>query len=155
MFNQIFFLENNKVVEKPIQLASLSTKLVDKSVSFIKNIESRPFLLYHSFAHVHTPLATEKRFRGVSQHGRYGDVIAEVKIKLFRVYGSITKLEATYSLMLESGDSWTPSARLGPRRTPWCTSPLTTAGTSRRSGSRADTTGCSGVARVTVPWRGA
>ena len=72
--------ENNDVVEKPIKLPSLSKKLVQKSVNFIKNSErdSRPFLLYHSFAHVHTPLDTEDTFRGVSQHGRYGDVLAEV-----------------------------------------------------------------------------
>ena len=72
--------ENNDVVEKPIKLPSLSKKLVQKSVNFIKNgkRDSRPFLLYHSFAHVHTPLDTEDTFRGVSQHGRYGDVLAEV-----------------------------------------------------------------------------
>ena len=72
--------ENNEVVEKPIKLASLSNKLVQKSVNFIKQGEgdSRPFLLYHSFAHVHTPLDTEDKFRGVSPHGRYGDVLSEV-----------------------------------------------------------------------------
>ena len=72
--------ENNEVVEKPIKLPTLSNKLVQKSVDFIKNSEgdSRPFLLYHSFAHVHTPLDTEDTFRGVSLHGRYGDVLAEV-----------------------------------------------------------------------------
>ena len=74
------FSENNEVVEKPIKLASLSNKLVQKSVNFIKQSgeDPRPFLLYHSFAHVHTPLDTEDRFRGVSHHGRYGDVLAEV-----------------------------------------------------------------------------
>ena len=72
--------ENNEVVEKPTKLASLSNKLVQKSVNFIKQGEgdSRPFLLYHSFAHVHTPLDTEDKFREVSPHGRYGDVLAEV-----------------------------------------------------------------------------
>ena len=52
--------ENNEVVEKPIDLATLSDKLVTKSVEFIKNSQAdggaAPFLLYHSFAHVHTPL---------------------------------------------------------------------------------------------------
>ena len=56
-------LENNVVVEKPINLTSLSRKLVDKSVEVIRARarDERPFLLYHSFAHTHTPLFTEDR----------------------------------------------------------------------------------------------
>ena len=56
-------LEDNEVVEKPINLTSLSRKLVDKSVEVIRARarDERPFLLYHSFAHTHTPLFTEER----------------------------------------------------------------------------------------------
>ena len=56
-------LENNVVVEKPVDLPSLSRKLVDKSVEVIRarTTDERPFLLYHSFAHTHTPLFTEDR----------------------------------------------------------------------------------------------
>ena len=56
-------LEKNVVVEKPIDLTSLSRKLVDKTVEVIRAGagDERPFLLYHSFAHTHTPLFTEDR----------------------------------------------------------------------------------------------
>ena len=73
--------ENNTVVEKPINLATLSAKLVDRSVAVIEasSEDPRPLLLYHSFAHVHTPLAAADQFTGASaRHGVYGDVIAEV-----------------------------------------------------------------------------
>ena len=73
--------ENNTVVEKPINLAALSAKLVDRSVAVIEasSEDPRPLLLYHSFAHVHTPLAAADQFTGASaRHGVYGDVIAEV-----------------------------------------------------------------------------
>jgi hypothetical protein len=48
------------VVEKPIVLEDLSSKLAAKSVAFIEEAcrQARPFLLLHSFTHVHTPLAT-------------------------------------------------------------------------------------------------
>ena len=51
------------MVEKPINLRTLSRKLVDRSVAVIRESEEdeRPFLLYHSFAHTHTPLFTEDR----------------------------------------------------------------------------------------------
>ena len=52
------------MVEKPINLRTLSRKLVDRSVAVIRESEEdeRPFLLYHSFAHTHTPLFTEDRW---------------------------------------------------------------------------------------------
>ena len=56
-------LENNEVVEKPLDLPTLSRKLVDKTVEVIRARarDERPFLVYHSFAHTHTPLFTEDR----------------------------------------------------------------------------------------------
>jgi len=37
-----------------------------------------PFLLFLSFAHVHTPLFVSERFAGKSKHGLYGDNVEEV-----------------------------------------------------------------------------
>ena len=47
-------------MEKPVVLEDLSSKLAAKSVTFIARAarQQRPFLLLHSFTHVHTPLAT-------------------------------------------------------------------------------------------------
>jgi hypothetical protein len=49
-----------KVVEKPVVLQELSSKLAAKSVAFLETAarNQRPFLLFHSFTHVHTPHAT-------------------------------------------------------------------------------------------------
>jgi hypothetical protein len=48
------------VVEKPVILEELSSKLAAKSVEFLETAarDQRPFLLFHSFTHVHTPHAT-------------------------------------------------------------------------------------------------
>jgi hypothetical protein len=48
------------VVEKPVILEELSSKLAAKSVAFLEVAakDQRPFLLFHSFTHVHTPHAT-------------------------------------------------------------------------------------------------
>lgn len=44
---------------------------------FFSNVD-RPFLLFFSLAHIHTPLFVNPAFVGKSRHGRYGDNIEEV-----------------------------------------------------------------------------
>ncbi len=38
---------------------------------------NRPFLLFLSLAHVHTPLFVSEGFAGKSKHGLYGDNVEE------------------------------------------------------------------------------
>ncbi|XP_042883218.1 arylsulfatase H-like [Penaeus japonicus] len=73
-------MENTKVVEQPVTLPGLSQRLVDYSLDFISDHahDENPFLLYHSFAHVHTPMFTAKHMEGKSEHGRYGDNVEEM-----------------------------------------------------------------------------
>lgn len=42
-----------------------------------RNVD-RPFLLFFSLAHIHTPLFRNPAFAGKSLHGLYGDNIEEV-----------------------------------------------------------------------------
>lgn len=65
-------MRNTKVVEQPLVLEGLSQRLVDYSLNFITEHahDENPFLLYHSFAHVHTPMFTAPEMAGKSEHGR-------------------------------------------------------------------------------------
>lgn len=92
-FLNSFLMENNEVVEKPINLETLADKLIDKSVNFIESAaaKSEPFLLYHAFAHVHTPLATAPRHKGKSVHGIYGDTILELDHSVGKLLAVIDK----------------------------------------------------------------
>ena len=68
-------MENTQVIEQPINLPTLMGKLTNFSVNFIHSVKNRsqPFLLYHSFSAVHTPLSPGQNFKGQSMHGPYGD----------------------------------------------------------------------------------
>jgi len=79
-FLNSFLMENYNVIEKPIHLPSLSGKLTNKSLEFMKKSAKigHPFLLFHSFAAVHTPLVTSETFKGRSEHGAYGDTLIEL-----------------------------------------------------------------------------
>ena len=92
-FLNSFLMENNEVVEKPINLETLADNLVHKSVNFIKeaSAKKKPFLLYHAFAHVHTPLATAPRHRGKSSHGPYGDTVLELDYTVGEILAALDR----------------------------------------------------------------
>ena len=90
---------NNTIVEQPIRLEGLASRLTDRSIEFIeKSAASRsyitdptksknkdmmilqtqkPFALFHSFTNVHTPLITGNDFRGKAS-SNYGDSVIEM-----------------------------------------------------------------------------
>lgn len=47
-------------------------------VFFYFRNKHRPFLLFVSLLHVHTPLITTEKFQGRSRHGLYGDNVEEM-----------------------------------------------------------------------------
>jgi arylsulfatase A-like enzyme len=57
---------------------AVGTRLVEKSVEWIKANKQRPFLLYLATTNVHHPFTPAKRFQGTSQCGRYGDFVHEL-----------------------------------------------------------------------------
>ncbi|XP_042889021.1 arylsulfatase H-like [Penaeus japonicus] len=73
-------MRQDKVVEQPIQLDGLSQRLVKESREFLKDHakDDKPFFLFHSFGHVHTPMYSAPHMTGVSKHGSYGDNVEEL-----------------------------------------------------------------------------
>ncbi|KAG0719201.1 Arylsulfatase H [Chionoecetes opilio] len=73
-------MEDEVVVQQPVVLEGLSQLLASHSVSLIARYarQERPFFLYHSFAHVHTPMFTVPQMAGRSAHGR------RPKIRIFK-----------------------------------------------------------------------
>ena len=82
-FLNSFLMENQEVVQKPIELAELEEVLVNKSLAFMSRAVSTnsPFLLYHAFPGVHTPLLAGERWRGGGKHGDYGDKVKLVYLE--------------------------------------------------------------------------
>ncbi|XP_042228572.1 steryl-sulfatase-like isoform X1 [Homarus americanus] len=73
-------MRDDKVVEAPMELDGFSQRLAQESRQFIASHanDDRPFFLFHSFAHVHTPMFSAPQRAGVSKHGRYGDNVEEL-----------------------------------------------------------------------------
>uniref|UniRef100_A0A3B4X0G4 Arylsulfatase D n=1 Tax=Seriola lalandi dorsalis TaxID=1841481 RepID=A0A3B4X0G4_SERLL len=87
-------MRNRDVIEQPMTVETLPQSNVD-----------RPFLLFFSLAHVHTPLFKTPAFAGKSRHGCYGDNIEEVDWIIGKVTETVDSLGlANNTLMYFTSD---------------------------------------------------
>ncbi|XP_035031180.1 arylsulfatase D [Hippoglossus stenolepis] len=71
-------MRNQDVVDQPMTVETLPQRLLGEAQNFIRRNSDRPFLLFFSLVHVHTPLFKTPAFAGKSRHGRYGDNVEEM-----------------------------------------------------------------------------
>lgn len=87
-------MNRSEVVDQPMQLHTLNERLTNNTVHFIRSHHnaSKPFLVVHSFGHVHTPIVTAPENRGRSKHGRYGDSIEEMDDSVGEILNTLDEL---------------------------------------------------------------
>lgn len=104
-------MRNQDVVEQPLNLDTLSEKLMNEAEQFVERNQNRPFLLFLSLPHVHTPLLISKQFAGKSKHGLYGDIVEEVDWMIGRMVKIVEKLNLSERTLMyftsdHGGDIW-------------------------------------------------
>ena len=90
-FNCIL-MKDYDVVEQPIILENLTMRFTDEAVNFIRANKDSPFLLYMSYAKVHTALFNTKPFTNHSVHGHYGDNVEEMDWSVGQIMVAVEKL---------------------------------------------------------------
>ncbi|XP_026880885.2 arylsulfatase D isoform X1 [Electrophorus electricus] len=85
-------MRNHRVVEQPTNLDTLNERLMTEAERFVERNQNRPFLLFLSLAHVHTPLFISRDFSGKSKHGLYGDNVEEVDWMIGRMVKTVEEL---------------------------------------------------------------
>ncbi|XP_076033555.1 arylsulfatase H-like [Oratosquilla oratoria] len=85
------------VMEQPLVLEGLTQRLVEHSLDLLDEFVEgeKPFLLYHAFTHVHTPMFTTEEFKHVSKHGRYGDNVEEMDWGIGALLNKLDELKIT------------------------------------------------------------
>lgn len=68
-------MRNEKVIEQPVNQATLTEHYTDEAVAFIKQNKDKPFFLYLPHTMPHVPLHVSAKFAGKSAGGVYGDVV--------------------------------------------------------------------------------
>jgi len=65
-----FLYHNTTIIEQPIDLPSLTSKLVMDAKAFIYDNQRNPFFLLFSLPQTHTPMFNSPEFRGKSKRGK-------------------------------------------------------------------------------------
>ncbi|MDF1656388.1 MAG: sulfatase [Verrucomicrobiales bacterium] len=68
----------------------MTTWLTTKAVDFINRNRENPFFLYVPHPQPHVPLYVSDRFAGTTEHGIYGDVIAEIDWSVGEILNAIS-----------------------------------------------------------------
>ncbi|XP_068602641.1 arylsulfatase D [Brachionichthys hirsutus] len=99
MWNCII-MRNHEVIEQPFTIETVPQRLLDESMNFIKSNADRPFLLFFSLVHIHTPLFKNPAFAGKSRHGRYGDNLKEMDWMIGKVTDMVDSLGLTNNTLM-------------------------------------------------------
>lgn len=87
-------IEGDRVVKDGLtheDQAQLTVQYTERAVRFIEGHRDRPFFLYVAHNMPHVPLHVSDRFKGRTQRGLYGDVIAEVDWSVGEILAALKK----------------------------------------------------------------
>ena len=84
-------IEGDKVAELDPDQSQLTTRYTERAVTFIERNRDKPFFLYLAHTMPHVPLFVSDKFKGKTQQGLYGDVIAEIDWSVGRVLDAIKR----------------------------------------------------------------
>jgi arylsulfatase A-like enzyme len=71
-------IEGEKTIETNPDQTQLTTWYTERAVQFIKDSKDQPFFLYVPHNMPHVPLFVSNKFKGKTEQGLFGDVIAEI-----------------------------------------------------------------------------
>jgi arylsulfatase A-like enzyme len=77
-FPPLPLIDGEKTIAHDPDQTQLTTWYTERAVKFIEENRERPFLLYVPHNMPHVPLFVSEKFKGKSERGLFGDVIAEI-----------------------------------------------------------------------------
>ncbi|XP_077002656.1 arylsulfatase L isoform X2 [Tamandua tetradactyla] len=99
VYADCFLMRNHTITEQPMHFQRTTPLFLKEVALFLQRNKHRPFLLFVSFLHVHTPLITTKNFRGKSLRGRYGDNIEEMDWMVGKILDTLDREGLTKSTL--------------------------------------------------------
>jgi arylsulfatase A-like enzyme len=84
-------IEGEKVVQTMPDQTQLTTWYTERAVQFIVDSKDRPFFLYLPHSMPHVPLFVSDKFKGKTERGLFGDVIAEIDWSVGQILETLKK----------------------------------------------------------------
>nr|XP_039262179.1 arylsulfatase-like [Styela clava] len=88
-----FLYRNDTIVEQPINLTTLTKRLVVDAKHFIDTNKNNPFFFLFSFPQTHTALFASPEFLGKSKRGIYGDMVNEMGSSINEIMDQLIDLK--------------------------------------------------------------
>ena len=109
-------MENEKVIEQPVDQREITDRYTDRAVSFIEEDDDRPFLLYFAHNMPHIPLYVPEARYDSDPHHAYRLVIEHIDHSVGRVLDSIRQKgieEKTLVIFFSDNGPWLEKAHHG------------------------------------------
>jgi arylsulfatase A len=104
-------LENEKIVELPVDQRTITRRCTDRGVTFIKENQKRPFFLYLPYSMPHIPLYVPDDVRDPDPKRAYINTIEHLDAEVGRVFATLRELDLaknTYVIFTTDNGPWLP-----------------------------------------------
>ena len=111
-FPDLPLIEGDEIIDAdvtPEDQTQLTTRYTEFAVNFIDRNKDRPFLLYLAHSMCHVPLYVSDKFKGKTERGLFGDVIAEIDWSVGEVMSSLKRngvLDNTLVIFTSDNGPW-------------------------------------------------
>jgi arylsulfatase A len=85
-------IEGEQVIQTMPDQSQLTTWYTERAVAFIREHKDRPFFLYLPHSMPHVPLFVSDKFKGKTERGLFGDVIAEIDWSVGEILKTLAEL---------------------------------------------------------------
>jgi arylsulfatase A-like enzyme len=102
-------MENEKIVELPVDQRTITRRCTDRSVAFIKENQKRPFFLYLPYSMPHIPLYVPDEVRDPDPRRAYINTIEHLDTELGRIFDTLRELDLdknTYVIFTSDNGPW-------------------------------------------------
>jgi len=102
-FPNLPLIEGTRVIDADVtgeDQNQLTTRYTERAVRFIEKNKDRPFLVYVPHSMVHVPLYVSDKFRGKTERGLFGDVVAEVDWSVGQILDTLRKHQLDKNTMV-------------------------------------------------------
>lgn len=104
-------LENEKIVELPVDQRTITRRCTDRGVAFIKENQTRPFFLYLPYSMPHIPLYVPDDVRDPDPKRAYINTIEHIDTEVGRIFDTLRELDLaknTYVIFTTDNGPWLP-----------------------------------------------
>jgi arylsulfatase A len=109
-------MENEKIIELPVDQRTITRRCTDRGVAFIKENQKRPFFLYLPYSMPHVPLYVPDDVRDPDPKRAYINTVEHLDTEVGRIFATLRELNLTtdtYVIFATDNGPWLKNKQYG------------------------------------------